>query len=188
MLLAGDAPHEWNGREEVPAESWLLALATVAGVVALLVTVAKRSDLGEEATLLAAGAGLLFGLQDVLTQRSIVQAGSGVLDLLTSWPPYLLVGIAVAGLVLQQSAFGIAPLAASLPAMTLAEPVCGIGLGVGLLGEALRTTPPHMFTGLTGLASMVCGVWLIARSPIVTDPLGHRRRPDLQASPSASET
>jgi drug/metabolite transporter (DMT)-like permease len=187
LLLAGGSPHEWNGREQVAATDWILALAAVSGVVALLVTVAKRGDLGEEATLLASAAGLLFGLQDVLTQRSIVQAESSLPGLLTSWHPYALVTIAVAGLVLEQSAFEIAPLAASLPAMTLAEPVCGIGLGMGLLGEALRTNPAALFTGLTGLVATVCGVWLITRSPIVTEPLG-RAEPKRLTSPSATET
>lgn len=152
----------------VPSTSWLAAGLAVVGVVGVLVAVAKRSDLGEEATLLGAAAGVLYGLQDSLTQRTLLHFGHGLVGVLTTWPPYALVAVAVVGLTLGQSAFASAPLPASLPAITIAEPLCGIGLGAGLFGERLRLGTPYLVTEIAGLALMVLGLYLVARSPVVT--------------------
>jgi hypothetical protein len=175
-VLAAGSPSKGAGHGHPANIAWITALASVVGLVALLVVVAKRSSLGEEATWLGVAAGLLFGAQDLLTQRSIVLAESGVVHLFVSWQPYLLAVAAVAGLTLQQSAFQIAPLAASLPAIALTEPVSGIMLGAGLLGQGLRATPPALTAQAAGLLFTMAGVWLVARSPIVTDPTGRSRR------------
>ncbi|MGH9067040.1 MAG: DMT family transporter [Acidimicrobiales bacterium] len=153
---------------EVASVSWLIAGLTIVAVVVALVWVAKRSDLGEEATLLAAGAGILYGLQDGLTQRTLLSFSGGLVSVLTSWQPYALFAVAIAGLLLAQSAFEAAPLAASLPAITIAEPITGIGLGAGLFAQGLRLGPLPLAFELVGIALMVVGVILVARSPLVT--------------------
>lgn len=149
----------------VLASGWLEAGASIAVVVVALTWFAKRSGLGQEATLLAVGAGVLYGLQDGLTQRILLLLRHGWFHLVISWEPYALV--AVTGLVLAQSAFEAAPLTASLPALTIAEPICGIGLGAGLFGEHIRLG--GLFLGFEGAAIvlMVVGVVMVARSPLV---------------------
>ncbi|MGW4967202.1 DMT family transporter [Nonomuraea sp. NPDC004186] len=89
----------------------------------------------------AAAAGMLYGVQDVLTRDSLVtleRAGHEPGALLVSWLPYTLLVIALLGILLDQSAFDAAPLRISLPAMVAAEPVIGIVLGMAILGERLR--------------------------------------------------
>jgi drug/metabolite transporter (DMT)-like permease len=169
MVAAGPAS---VAARSVPSVHWLIAGLIVVGVVGVLVSVAKRTDITEEATLLATGAGLLFGLQDALTQRALLQSGHGWVDLFTAWQPYALVAVAATGLVLGQSAFAAAPLPASLPAITIAEPICGIGLGAGLFAEHIRLGAPYLASEVMGMALMVIGVFFVARSPIVT---GHHR-------------
>lgn len=152
----------------IAATDWLIAALAIVAVVGLLTWVAKRVTLGEEATLLAAGAGILFGLQDALTQRTVGEMSHGVAALLTSWQPYALISVAIAGIALNQNAFKLAPLPASLPALTIAEPLCGIGLGAGLFAQHIRLQPPYLAIEILSLGAMAIGVTLVARSPVVT--------------------
>jgi hypothetical protein len=71
-------------------------------------------------------------------------------------------------LLLNQSAFEAAPLDASLPAITVAEPLAGIAFGVGVYGEHLTLSGPLLAVELLGVAAMVAGVVIVARSPVVT--------------------
>ncbi|MGH9061665.1 MAG: DMT family transporter, partial [Acidimicrobiales bacterium] len=103
-----------------------------------------------------------------LTQRTLDRLDAGLGDLLTSWEPYALVLVAIVGLELAQTAFEAAPLPASLPAITIAEPLCGIGLGAGLFSQHIRLGPLYLAAELVCLVMMVLGVLLLARSPVVT--------------------
>jgi hypothetical protein len=152
----------------VPGLSWVICGVAVFGLVAALVWGAKRFPLGEEATVVATAAGILFGVQGALTQRTVDALGHGVGALLASWQPYALLTVAVVGIALNQNAFKLAPLPASLPALTIAEPLCGIALGVGLFAQRIRVAPLFVGGELVSLVLMTIGVILVARSPIVT--------------------
>lgn len=170
-FVAAAGPEKEQASVVSPA-GWLIGGLTIVAVVATLVLVAKRLELGEEATLLAAGAGILYGLQDGLTQRTLlVIQVHGLPGIFITWQGYSLVAVAVVGLVLAQSAFEAAPLAASLPALTMAEPITGIGLGAGLFSQDLRLSPLALAFELFGILLMMSGVYLVARSPIVTGSL-----------------
>lgn len=153
---------------QVSHESWIIAGLTIVFVVAVIVMLAKRTNLAEEATLLALGAGILYGLQDGLTQRTILLFPNGLEVVVTSWQPYALLAVAIVGLLLAQSAFGMAPLAASLPAITIAEPLTGIGLGAGLFSQDVRLSGAALAIEVGGIVLMVIGVIMVARSPVVT--------------------
>lgn len=157
----------------VPLVAWLISGAAIFGVAGVLTWLGRRVDPAAEATLLAAAAGMLFGLQDALTGRTVALLGNrGVVHVLTVWPPYAVIAVAITGLVLSQSAFEEAPLAASLPALTLAEPLTGIALGVGLFSETLRVGGIATGVEVVAMAMMVAGVIVVARSPLVTHAAG----------------
>jgi len=84
-----------------------------------------------------------------------------------SWLPYAVVVVAVLGLLLAQSAFEAAPLRASLPAITAAEPLTGIAYGISVFAERVRIAPVWLVLEATGLIAMVTGVVLLARSPML---------------------
>lgn len=173
FVVAG-APGGGGGDSPVSSLSWSILLLAVAAVVAGLTYAGKRSDAKHsdvlsEATLLASAAGILYGLQDALTRRTLqlFQDGNGVLAALSSWQPYILLLVGITGLLLAQSAFQEAPLTASLPAVTIAEPLAGIAIGVGLFSENLRLSPLPLAFELVGIALMIAGVILVARSPLL---------------------
>ena len=87
--------------------------------------------------------------------------------LLTSWPAYSLVAVGIVALWLMQSAFSSAPLHASLPGITAAEPVSGIVLGIVAFREKVPASPLLIALQVAGLIALVAGVILVARSPVL---------------------
>ncbi|AXI81752.1 DMT family transporter [Peterkaempfera bronchialis] len=175
FIVAG-APE--GGSAEVSALRHWLVVGLVVGAALLLVAVARHLRLVEEPPLLAAAAGLLYGLQDALTRTSSRIAGdSGLAALLVTWQPYTIVALAVTGLLLVQSAFEAGELRMSLPALTAAEPLAGIACGIGFLGDRLRVTPAALAWQVAGLAAVVTGVFVLGRHPALPTSRGGGRQP-----------
>jgi drug/metabolite transporter (DMT)-like permease len=140
------------------------SVVVVAMIVGPLVLLGSGRGGRVRAAMLAGGAGLLFGLQDGLTRAVVASLGRGVVAVFVSWPVYVLLLAAITGILLMQSAFEAAPLRASLPVITATEPLVGIGYGIGVYGERVRTSPMWVAGEAIGLAVMVLGVVLVARS------------------------
>jgi hypothetical protein len=134
---------------------------------AALVMVALRLDLQTKAMLLAAAAGMLYGLQDALTRGSLLTLERGPHALAVTWQPYMIAVVAVVGILLNQSAFDAAPLRISLPATTAAEPITGIVLGVAIFSEHLRVDPGALAGEVLGLIALVAGIVVLGRSPFL---------------------
>ncbi len=166
FIVAGN-PHGGT-TTRLPWPNWVMAGGSIILVSAVLVSISRRFTTDLQATLLASAAGALYGLQDALTQRTMVGFSHGVVAELASWPVFSLLAVAIVAMLLGQSAFEEAPLAASLPAITVLEPITGIAFGVGVYREHLSLSPPRLAFELAGLVAMVVGVILVARSPIVT--------------------
>jgi drug/metabolite transporter (DMT)-like permease len=118
------------------------------------------------ATLTGIGTGLVMGISDALTRRSVqILDAHSFAGLLTSWPPYCLLAAALIGMWLMQNSFNAAPLHASLPGITAAEPVAGILLGVVVFGDRINISPGMLALQAGGIAALVVGVVMVARSP-----------------------
>jgi hypothetical protein len=88
--------------------------------------------------LLAVATGVLYGVGAALTKGVVSVLDDGLLTLVTSWETYGLAISLGAGTLLQQSAFQAGDLGASLPAVTVGEPVVAAGIGVAVLHEQLH--------------------------------------------------
>ena len=86
-------------------------------------------------------------------------------SLLTSWPGYSAIAVSVIGLWLMESAFNAAPLRASLPAITAAEPLCGMVLGVVVFRASVNLSPTTIALESFGLLALLIGVIMVARAP-----------------------
>jgi hypothetical protein len=118
--------------------AWSVALAGAVPVVILCVVAAHRTLGRTRAMLLATAVAVLVGVIAVLTKVSVHHlAMHGWRGLLTVPAPYLLIVLAVAVTVLQQSAFHAGALQASVPIMLVGEPMVAVLLGVVILGEHL---------------------------------------------------
>lgn len=146
---------------------WPYCGAAVAVMATGLAAAGWRRFGEARATLVGAGAGLVFGTQDALT-RLVVQGAGGVhhlAALLTSWPVYSLVAVGATALWLMQNAFSAAPLHVSLPPMTAVEPVCAMVLGITVFREKVPVSPAMIALQAAGLVALVTGMVLVARTP-----------------------
>lgn len=167
-FIGGGDPHG-GSTSRLPWPNWVVSGGSIALVALVLVLLSRRRPPSLQASLLAGAAGTLYGLQDALTQRSMAELShQGVVSAIVSWPVFALLAVAVVGLLLAQSAFEAAPLAASLPVMTVAEPLTGIAFGAGVYGEHLNLGASLLPVELGGVVLVVLGVFLVARSPLVT--------------------
>jgi drug/metabolite transporter (DMT)-like permease len=150
------------------------------------------------ATLTGVGTGLVFGISDALTRRTVqILDAHSFMGMLTSWPPYCLLAAALIGMWLMQNSFSAAPLHASLPGITAAEPVSGILLGVVVFGDVIRISPGMLAVQAAGIAALVVGVIMVARAPVLgqlrpgsAKPVhgGLISRPDRSGPPEAASS
>jgi drug/metabolite transporter (DMT)-like permease len=142
------------------------AAALIAAVAAGLAIAGRNGPARLRATLTGAGGGLLLGIADALTRRSVeIVDGHGLAPLLTTWPGYAVICTAAVGLWLVESAFSVGHLHASLPAITAAEPLAGMTLGVLVFGDVVHVSPWLLALQAAGVAAMVGGTILVARAP-----------------------
>ncbi|WP_433755082.1 DMT family transporter [Nocardia sp. CA-135398] len=157
FLIVGD-PTEGNSnaslRDWIPPLAALLAMLAVATVIAV-----ATSDPTRRALLFGAVGGALFGLAAALTDYVTELFEGGLIHVLASWQTWALVASGVIGLYLQQRAYQSGPLVASLPAVTIAEPLAAAFIGITVLDERLRTN--HI-----GLAVIIVAVTIMCATTI----------------------
>jgi hypothetical protein len=160
------------GLDRAGARAWLPA-AVVLGLLlcGCLAGAAVRRGT-TRAVLLAVATGVLYGLAAALTKGVVSVLDDGVVTLLTSWETYALALSLGAGTLLQQSAFQAGDLAASLPAVTVGEPVVAVGVGVAVLQEQLQADGAEwaLIAGL--VVVMAAATVALARSAARAQPVG----------------
>ena len=113
--------------------------------------------------------------------------------LLTTWPPYCLLGTGIVGLWLMQNAFSAGPLHSSLPTIAAGEPVAGIVLGIVVFGDRIQISPGMLAIKAGGIAALIVGVVVVARSSAFgglrkITATSSRRTPRRPKSPPAART
>ena len=161
FVLVGQ-PHEGHNRPPIPA--WTLALAITVPTVIGCVVAAHRAAGRVRAMLLAVAVAILLGMIAVLTKICTHRFAVGGWDgLLTVPAPYVLVALAVAVTVVQQSAFHAGALQTSVPIMLVGEPVVAVLLGVVVLGEHLAAGGSAALALVVAVAAMVVAAVALGR-------------------------
>jgi drug/metabolite transporter (DMT)-like permease len=178
FVVVGDPT---DGVDRAPAADWL-PLGSVLGVLlAAALLAAARTRGTPRAVLLAGATALCYGAAAALTKGVIGEFDAGAVAVLTSWELYALVAVSVAGTLLQQSAFQAGGLGASLPAMTVGEPVVAVLIGTTVLGEQLRADGAEW--ALIGLLAVVMAVSTVALARAAAPPGGQAAGRDGEAAP-----
>ncbi len=115
------------------------------------------------AVLLGFVSGALWGVFAVLTKGVVDRLDDGLWAVIGTPELYAWALAAIAGTAYQQASFRAGSLTASLPTMTVAEPVVGSVLGVIVLGETLRPGDAGWFTLVVAMAAMVLATGALAR-------------------------
>ena len=156
-----------EGHSRASFQTWGLVVAVLVPAMVACVIGAKLLSGPISAVLLAMVSGALWGVFAVLTKGVVdrLDFGSwaGVLGLLRTPELYAWAAVAVAGTAWQQSSFRAGTLTASLPTMTVTEPVVGSVLGIVILGETLRPGAAGDLTLAAAFAVMVVATVALAR-------------------------
>jgi drug/metabolite transporter (DMT)-like permease len=151
------------GHSRASLETWTAVIAVLGPALVLCVVGARIWSGPVSAVLLALVSGALWGLFAVLTKGVVDRLDDGLLALLRTPELYVWVLVAIAGTAWQQSSFRAGALTATLPTMTVAEPVVGSVLGVVVLGETLRPGDAGWLTLVVAVAVMVVATAALAR-------------------------
>lgn len=155
--------------------SWLalgLAGAGTLGVIFAAVSLSRRALSTGRAALLGVAAGTTFALTAALTKvfTSAVSA-HGLWGAFAGWSPFALAVTGIGAVFLAENAFQAGPLTASQPALTIADPLVSVALGVGMFGDHLQTAAWAVVLELATFALMATGIVLIGRSRQLSGPV-----------------
>ena len=125
-----------GGDDQRPFRAWIVPLAALGAIVAMCAALARRSRGPAKAALLAAAAGITFGVSSTLMKSFAHLLGAhGIGAVVTHWEPWALALVVPVGFLFVQSAFQAGDLRAALPALEVAEPIVASLLGVLLMRE-----------------------------------------------------
>lgn len=154
-----------SGHSRAALEVWTVVSAVLGPALVLCVLGARLlAGRPAAAVLLGLVSGSLWGVFAVLTKGVVERLGHGLWALVASPELYVWMVVAVAATAWQQSSFRAGSLAASLPTMTVAEPVVASVLGILVLGETLRPGEDGWALLIAAVAVMVVATVALARS------------------------
>ena len=180
------AAHPSAGEPVADPAQLLAATAVAVALVSAVFVLSAASGPRHRAACLAIASGVCFGTTGALLKQLVGQLATGPSALLTTWSPYAFLALGSAGIVLAQMSFQAGPLASSLPALTIADPVVSIAIGSAVFGEALAFNAVALSGQVAGLMLTAWGARSLAlfadrserpaprRSNGSSD--GHRRR------------
>lgn len=155
--------------------AWIIAAAVVLGLTAAAVVAGRRAhEGGRRALWFGIATGAIYSLTAVLTKATVDRLNGRVWPIVGHWQLYALLLASLIGLVLNQSAFQAGHVAASLPVITITNPLLASILGVVLFGEHLGAhgTVAVVVASLAIVAMLIGTGWL-ARSPLVSEEVEH---------------
>ena len=161
--------HPTAGQPRASLDAWIWVIAVLAPTV-LLCLLGARAFAGRAAAavLLAAVSAISWGIFAVLTKGVVDVIGHGPRTLLVAPEVYAWVAVALAGAIYQQSSFRAGALTASLPTITVLEPMVAATLGMVLLGEVLNPGRDGVFILVLAVAALVVAVAALSRDQAVT--------------------
>jgi hypothetical protein len=110
----------------------------------------------------------------VLTKATVDRLHPDVWSIFGHWQLYALLIASVVGLILNQSAFQAGHVAASLPVISVTNPVLASAMGVLLFGEHIDAGGALGWAACTvAIIAMIAGTLWLAHSPLVTEEVEH---------------
>jgi len=168
IFLAVSPPS--RGIPSPPFLSWIPLLAAVIALLLIGMTAIRHCDGLIRAGILAAVAGVEFGVVAALSKSFVDEIGRLGLGALAEWQPYTLAVFGILATLLAQSAYQSGSLAVSLPIIDTVEPISSVAIGATLFQENLASRVPLLALQLIAAAVAVLGIIAIDRSVLVREP------------------
>jgi drug/metabolite transporter (DMT)-like permease len=155
---------EPQGGHPTPTRAaWVLAIVTMALLIAVCVVLANRGSPRWRAALYGAGAGISWAtLATFIKSTTDDISKKGLLGALQHGSVYGLVVAGIVGAILTQAALHSGPLQVSQPLMVTVDPFFSVLLGVWLFGEHFTDNPAKIIAAVASFGVMVVGVFLMA--------------------------
>jgi drug/metabolite transporter (DMT)-like permease len=161
VLLAGSD----GGRNFASARAWVACAVITTPVLVGCTFAATRSRGTPRAVLFAFIAAVLFGITAALTKSSVVLIDHHGFGALRHWEPYALLALGALGFVVNQRAFQAGSLTASLPTLTVVEPVVAALIGITMLHETVPTDSAIEWIAVAAsVVAMVIATIVLSRS------------------------
>jgi drug/metabolite transporter (DMT)-like permease len=151
------------GQSRASLTTWGLVVAVLAPVVVACVLGANLTRGPTAAVLLALVSGMLWGVFAVLTKGVVQVLSEGIGPLLRSPELYAWAAVGIGGTIWQQASFRAGALTASLPTMTITEPIVASALSVVVLGETMRPGDTGWVVLVVAVIVMVAAAAALAR-------------------------
>ncbi len=152
------------GVPDPSGRAWVAVLAASGAAVAACVIGARAVPEAARGAILGIATGLLFGLAAALGKVAITKFSHHPVEVFTDWHVYVLVPVGILAFLLNQNAFQNGPLAASLTALTLADPVVSTIIAITAFREHLATSGPRLAVEIVAVLVMAIGIWLASTS------------------------
>ena len=154
-----------GGTGTIAGGAEVLPLAVALGLVVLVaIVVAGRFEGGPRVLALATATGVLYGVTAGLIKVVTAQIRTGgILEPFQHPVLYVVCVVGPIGFLLSQNTFQQGALVApALAVITVVDPVVGVAVGVGWLGEQVAMTPPVLAGEAVAAAVAVAGIVVLA--------------------------
>ena len=129
----------------------------------LVVALARAHAGSRHALLFGVATGVVYSFTAVLTKSTVDLLDDGVGALFSHWQLYVLLAASAVGLLVNQSAFQAGHVAASLPAISVTNPVLASIFGILMFGETLDAHGPlAVSVTAVSIVAMVIGTITLA--------------------------
>jgi drug/metabolite transporter (DMT)-like permease len=152
-------------RNDVPVADWIVVFVAVAIITIVAVSIGRVASPRARAGLLAAAAGVVFGLTAAVTAsftRSLRH--EGITTVLGHWQPWVLISLGITGILLSTGAFQASALSSSLPIIDTVEPVSGVIIGAVIFDERLASSATGLMVQLGGAVVAAAGIAMLGPS------------------------
>jgi drug/metabolite transporter (DMT)-like permease len=167
-----------GGNAEPALARWAVVALPALVAAAIAIAAARGPESPRRAALLAAAAGLSFGLLALVTQSFVVLLARSPGTAFSSWQPYVLAVVGIVGFTVAQSAYQAAPLAVSLPIIDSVEPVTSVLFAALIFKQSLSISVGSLAGEVAGALLTIAGVVALARSPLILAVLARQERAD----------
>jgi drug/metabolite transporter (DMT)-like permease len=159
-----------EGQARASLHAWAVVAAIMVPAVVLCAIGGRIFSGSISAMLLGLLSGSLWGVFYVLTKGVVAQFGHGIGALLRTPELYAWGVVAISATAWVQSAFRAGPLSASLPAVTVSNPLVASVLGVTILGETITKNNAARVVLAFSVAAMVVAMVALSRSQADASP------------------